>query len=123
MQSEPQKVASYVGYIRSVEARALACKAEKERYAELQRRAEASVERMKANVLATMQRFEIKAMVDTRTGQGFRRQGNGGRERIWFSPHCLKPKQGLFSELMGLAMRDADEAAERYLIAKEEPTK
>jgi D12 class N6 adenine-specific DNA methyltransferase len=52
---------------------------------------------------------------------GYGSQGNGtgrensGRERIWFSPHCLKPKQGLFSDLMGLAMRDADEAAESYL--------
>lgn len=28
---------------------------------------------------------------------------------------------GLFSELMGTAMRDADEAAERYLIGKRKP--
>ncbi len=45
---------------------------------------------------------------------------NSERERIWFSPHCLKPAQGLFSELMGLAMRDADEAAEQYLTEGEE---
>ncbi len=38
---------------------------------------------------------------------GYGSQGNGsgrenaGRERIWFSPHCPKPKQGLFSESMG----------------------
>jgi site-specific DNA-adenine methylase len=60
--------------------------------------------------------------VEWKARGGYGSQGNGsgrenaGRERIWFSPHCLKPKQGLFSELMGLAMRDADEAAERYLI-------
>ena len=59
--------------------------------------------------------------VEWKARGGYGSQGNGsgrenaGRERIWFSPHCLKPKQGLFSELMGLAMRDADEAAERYL--------
>ena len=60
--------------------------------------------------------------VEWKARGGYGSQGNGsgrenaGRERIWFSPHCLKPKQGLFSELMGLTMRDADEAAERYLI-------
>jgi hypothetical protein len=60
--------------------------------------------------------------VEWKARGGYGSQGNGsgrenaGRERIWFSPHCLKPKQGLFSELMGLAMWDADEAAERYLI-------
>jgi hypothetical protein len=47
-------------------------------------------------------------------GQGSGRE-NAGRERIWFSPHCLKPTQGLFSHLMGTAMRDADDAAEEYL--------
>jgi hypothetical protein len=36
---------------------------------------------------------------------GYGSQGNGsgrenaGRERVWFSPHCLKPEQGLFPEL------------------------
>jgi hypothetical protein len=58
---------------------------------------------------------------------GYGSQGNGsgrensGRERIWFSPWCLKPQQSLFSHLMGTAMRDADEAAERYLVDIEAP--
>lgn len=48
-------------------------------------------------------------------GEGAGRS-NSGRERIWFSPHCQKPQERLpFSELMGTAMRDTDEAAERYL--------
>ena len=44
------------------------------------------------------------------------RRENAGRERIWFSPYCQKSQERLpFSELMGTAMRDADEAAERWL--------
>jgi hypothetical protein len=39
---------------------------------------------------------------------------NSGRERIWFSPHCLKHRN-LFSDLLGTAMRDADEDAEMVL--------
>ena len=43
-------------------------------------------------------------------------RSNSGRERIWFSPYCQKSQERLpFSELMGTAMRDADEAAERWL--------
>ena len=44
--------------------------------------------------------------VEWKARGGYGSQGNGtgrenaGRERIWFSPHCLKPKQGLFSDLM-----------------------
>ncbi len=59
---------------------------------------------------------------------GYGSQGNGSgrdnadRERIWFSPHCLKPQQGLFSHLLGTAMRDADEAAEQFLIEQEGQT-
>lgn len=42
-----------------------------------------------------------------------RGRDNAERECIWFSPYCLRAH--LFSELMGTAMRDADEDAERYL--------
>ena len=64
--------------------------------------------------------------VEWKARGGYGSQGNGtgrenaGRERIWFSPHCLKPKQGLFSDLMGTAMRDADEYCEQQLILKEQ---
>ncbi len=51
------------------------------------------------------------------TGAG---RENSNRERIWFSPHCLKPQERLpFTELMGTAMRDADEAAEAWLRSNE----
>ena len=58
--------------------------------------------------------------VEWKARGGYGSQGNGAgrensaRERIWFSPYCLKT--GLFSNLMGLAMRDADKAAEQCLI-------
>lgn len=45
-------------------------------------------------------------------GQGSGRE-NSAKERIWFSPHCLRTT--LFSELMGTAMRDADEFAEQSI--------
>ena len=48
-----------------------------------------------------------------RTGLGDRTRAASGSGS---APHCLKPQERLlFSELMGTAMRDADEAAERYL--------
>lgn len=33
---------------------------------------------------------------------------NANRERIWFSPHCLKPQESLFASL---AQFDADEVS------------
>lgn len=62
--------------------------------------------------------------VEWKASGGYGSQGNGlgrenaNRERIWFSPYCLRTT--LFSELMGTSMRDADEAAERYLEGLEE---
>ena len=59
-----------------------------------------------------------------RGGYGSQGEGSGranaAREMIWFSPACIKnPQPALFSDLMGTAMRDADEAAERWLEAQE----
>ncbi len=78
LSKEPEKVRSTVNFIRWRESQAASCKAEKERWADLQHKAEADVKRVKANVLGCMQAFDIKALNDERTGQGFRRQGNGG---------------------------------------------
>jgi site-specific DNA-adenine methylase len=54
---------------------------------------------------------------------GYASQGEGNenkhRERIWFSPHCLKPQQGLFSEFKELAMRYADDAADEFAATLE----
>lgn len=58
-----------------------------------------------------------------RGGYGSQANGSGRensrRERIYFSPHCLNPRT-LFSDLMGTAMADADQAAEQYLTEQEE---
>ena len=47
-------------------------------------------------------------------------RANSARERIWFSPYCLRTT--LFSELMGTAMRDADEYVEMTLEQAAEET-
>ena len=47
-------------------------------------------------------------------------RANSGKERIWFSPYCLRTT--LFSELMGTAMRDADEYVEMTLEQAAEET-
>lgn len=64
--------------------------------------------------------------VEWKTRGGYGSQGDNAarenvtKERIWFSPHCRKqPKLFAFTELMGTAMRDADEDAERYLRSTE----
>jgi hypothetical protein len=73
----PEKVTSYVGLIRSREDTVAACKAERARIKAIEEAAEADIERLKENALATMQRFDIKELKAT-PGGGFRRQANGG---------------------------------------------
>jgi Siphovirus Gp157 len=82
VQREPEKIRSCVGYVRQQRDRAIACQAEKLRYAELERTAKANAERMLANVLYTMQSLDIKALIDVRTGEGFVKKGNGGVEPL-----------------------------------------
>ncbi len=78
---EAAKVTSYVGLIRSREATAAAAKLEEERIRAIRKAAEADVERLKANALAVMQRFDVKELRAT-PGGGLRRQGNGGLQAM-----------------------------------------
>jgi len=79
--AEASKVTSYVGLIRSKQATVEAAKAEKARVDAILKAAEADVERLKANALAVMQRFDVKELKAT-PGGGLRRQGNGGLEPL-----------------------------------------
>ena len=60
--------------------------------------------------------------VEWKTKGGYGSQGdnqareNSAKERIWFSPYCLRqPRLFQFTELMGTTMADADADAERVL--------
>ena len=79
--AEASKVTSYVGLIRSKQATVEAAKAEKARVDAILKAAEADVERLKANALAVMQRFDVKELKAV-PGGGLRRQGNGGLEPL-----------------------------------------
>ncbi len=81
LERSPEKVTSYVGLIRSREATAAAAKLEEQRIRAIRKAAEADVDRLKANVLATMQRFDIKELKAT-PGGGFRRQNDGGLQAL-----------------------------------------
>ena len=79
---QADKVSSYVGLIRLREDQAANCDAELERVKALRDRARADVERLKATALAVMQRFDVKALKDERTGSALTRRGNGGLQAL-----------------------------------------
>jgi len=95
--AEASKVTSYVGLIRSKQATVEAAKAEKARVDAILKAAEADVERLKANALAVMQRFDVKELKAT-PGGGLRRQGNGGLEPLDI-PEWPKDASGNFKAL------------------------
>ncbi len=75
------KVTSYVALIRSREATVAAAKEERSRIDSILKAAQADVDRLKANALATMQAFNVKELKAT-PGGGLRRQSNGGVEAL-----------------------------------------
>jgi hypothetical protein len=79
---EATKVSSYVGLIRLRQDQEENCAGEIERLTDLRNKARADVERLKAMALNVMQMFDVKALIDTRTGSGLRRQGNGGLQPL-----------------------------------------
>jgi hypothetical protein len=93
---ESDKISSYVGLIQLREDQELNCDREIDRWTGLRKKARADKERLKATALAVMQRFDVKALKDERTGQGFRRQGNSGLQPLeitetpWILPNEFK---------------------------------
>ena len=91
---EPAKVDSYVGLIRKKMDYAAACELEADR---LNQRAKAllmDVDRMKANALAVMQQFDVKAISSpTNT---IRRQKNGGVQPLEVQPESVPDQYRLF---------------------------
>ena len=93
---EADKVSSYVGLIRLREDQAANCDAELERVKALRDRARADVERLKATALAVMQRFDVKALKDERTGSALTRRGNGGLQPLEVQPESVADQYRLF---------------------------
>jgi hypothetical protein len=79
---EATKVSSYVSLIRLREDQEQNCELEIERWTALRNKARADKERLKATALSVMQAFGVKALIDTRTGSGLRRQKNGGLQPL-----------------------------------------
>src|SRR5580658_8010655 len=75
--AEASKVTSYVGLIRSRLALIRDCIDERDRIQNIERCAQADVDRLKANALAVMQQFGVRELKAT-PGGGLRIQGNGG---------------------------------------------
>jgi len=93
----PAKVASSRAFVLQQETMVAACKAEEDRIRAIRKRAESSIERYKAYVLAIMQRFDVKELKAENIG-GFRRQGNGGLEPLDI-PDWPKDASGNFKAL------------------------
>lgn len=90
--AEASKINSYVGLIRAREDRAEACDREIERITSIRNAAKRDVERLKANALQVMQDFGVKSLVDSRTGRGLKRQGNGGVQALEIADVKLLPE-------------------------------
>jgi chromosome segregation ATPase len=94
LKQEARKIDSYAGLIRTLKAEADLCEAEAERLTDRAKRADAFIERLKANALAVMQQFgvkELKTQINT-----IRRQKNGGLQALevtetpWTLPNEFK---------------------------------
>jgi Siphovirus Gp157 len=82
LDKEAKKVSSYVALIQSRIAIVEACGQEIERIQDIEAAAAADIHRLKSMALGAMQRFGVQSLIDKRTGQGLRRQANGGLQQL-----------------------------------------